>query len=164
MRGKEQKGGKRHAGYSGKHKINGLKRNIIIDSKGNPLALACCRANHHDQVFALKTVDRITIRGRIRRPGRLGADKGYDTDVFRQALKKRIIAACVIRRDNNRKNITKQELREKKYCLQRWKVERSFSWLNNNRRIDRFMEKKTSTYRGFCHLSFIKHYLKKLAK
>jgi transposase len=164
QRGKEQKRAKRHAGYSGKHRINGLKRNIIVDSKGNPLALACGRANRHDQVFALKTVDRITVRGRIRRPKRLGADKGYDTDDFRRALKKRTIAACVIRRDSNRKNITKQELREKKYCQQRWKVERSFGWLNNNRRIDRFMEKKTSTYQGFCHLSFIKYYLKKLAK
>jgi len=36
--------------------------------------------------------------------------------------------------------------------------------MNNNRRIDRFMEKKTSTYQGFCHLMFIKYYLKKLLK
>jgi len=26
------------------------------------------------------------------------------------------------------------------------------------------MEKKTSTYQGFCHLMFIKYYLKKLLK
>lgn len=136
----------------------------MVDSQGNPLAITCGRANRHDQKFALKTIDRVTVGGRIRRPKRLGADKGYDSDDFRGALRERKIKPCLVRRNNNRKNITKQELKEKKYSQQRWKVERSFNWLNNNRRIDRFMEKKTSTYQGFCHLMFIKYYLKKLVK
>lgn len=128
------------------------------------MALVCGRANHHDQKFALRTVDRITVGGRIRRPRRLGADKGYDSNQFRKELKKRHIQPCLIRRRNNRKNIDQSELKEKKYSRQRWKVERSFNWLNNNRRVDRFMEKKMSTYQGFCHLMFIKYYLKKLVK
>jgi transposase len=136
----------------------------VIDSKGNPLSLTCCRANHHDQKLALKTVDKVTVRNRIRRPARLGADKGYDSDDFRKELLERGIKPCLIRRENNKKNIAKQELKEKKYCRQRWKVERSFNWINNNRRIDRFMEKKTSTYQGFCYLMFVKYYLKKLIK
>ncbi|MBI5734112.1 MAG: IS5 family transposase [Candidatus Kerfeldbacteria bacterium] len=144
--------------------MNGLKRNIVIDAKGNPLALVCGRANHHDQKFALRTVDRVTVGGRVRRPKRLGADKGYDSNQFRKELKKRQIQPCLIRRRNNRKNIAQSELKEKKYSRQRWKVERSFNWLNNNRRVDRFMEKKMSTYQGFCHLMFIKYYLKKLVK
>lgn len=106
----------------------------------------------------------MTVRGRIRRPKRLGTDKGYDDDDFRKKLRERNIKPCLIRRKNNKKNITKLELREKKYCYQRWKVERSINWLNNNRRIDRFMEKKTSTYQAFCHLMFIKYYLRKLSK
>lgn len=136
----------------------------MIDAKGNPLALVCGRANHHDQKFALRTVDRITVGGRIRRPKRLGADKGYDSNQFRKELKNRQIQPCLIRRWNNRKNIAQSELKEKKYSRQRWKVERSINWLNNNRRVDRFMEKKMSTYQGFCHLMFIKYYLKKLVK
>jgi len=128
------------------------------------LAITCCQANYHDQKLALKTVDRITVGGKIRRPKRLGADKGYDSNILRRGLKNRTIKPILIRRDNNLKNITKNEISEKRYCRQRWKVERSFNWLNNNRRIDRFMEKKTSTYQGFCHLMFIKYYLKKLSK
>lgn len=128
------------------------------------MALTCCRANHHDQKLALKTVDKITIRGRTRRPKRLGGDKGYDSEDIRKELKKRNIKPCLTRRENTKQNATKQELREKKYCRQRWKVERSLNWLNNNRRVDRFMEKKTSTYQAFCHLMFIKYYLKKLVK
>jgi len=136
----------------------------VIDGQGNPLAIACGRANHHDQKFALKTVKRITVGGKTRHPARLGADKGYDDAKFRKELRTRNIKPCLIRRSNNQKNITKAELRERKYSQQRWKVERSFNWLNNNRRIDRFMEKKTSTYQGFYHLMFIKYYLKKLSK
>lgn len=138
----------------------GLKRSLAIDSKGNPLAIICLKANYHDQKSALPTLDQI----KTRKPKRLGADKGYDAQNIRAELIKRRIAPCLIRRDNNRKNITKIELKERKYCNQRWKVERSFAWLNNNRRIDRFMEKKAKTYKGFCHLSFIKYYLKKLIK
>lgn len=128
------------------------------------MAIVCGKANQHDQRFALKTVDKITIKGRVRRPSRIGADKGYDCDQFRQALRKRHIIPCLLRRQNNHKNIIPSELKEQRYNRQRWKVERSFSWINNNRRIDRFMEKKTATYEGFCYLMFIKYYLKKLIK
>lgn len=109
-------------------------------------------------------MDQITVNGKIRRPKRLGADKGYDDDKFRKELRKRNIKPCLIRRKNNQKNITKSELKEGRYSQQRWKVERSFNWINNNRRIDRFMEKKAVNYLGFCHLMFIKYYLKKLAR
>lgn len=137
---------------------------MAIDAKGNPLAIACGRANHHDQKLALKTVDSIIVGKRIRRPARLGADKGYDSNELRQELRKRGIMPILIRRKNKRKHITKLEMQETRYCRQRWKVERSWNWLNNNRRIDRFMEKKTSIYQGFCYLMFIKYYLKKIAK
>lgn len=109
-------------------------------------------------------MDQITVNGKIRRPKRLGADKGYDDNKFRKELRKRNIKPCLIRRKNNQKNITKSELKERRYSQQRWKVERSFNWINNNRRIDRFMEKKAVNYQGFCHLMFIKYYLKKLAR
>ena len=78
----------------------------------------------------------------------MGADKGYDSDELRRELKKRNIKPILIRRENNQRHVSIQEIRETRYCCQRWKVERSFSWLNNNRRVDRFMEKKTSTYQG----------------
>ena len=48
---------------------------------------------------------------------------------------------------------------EKRYCRQRWKVERSFSWLNNYRRLARFLEFGQKTYRAFMRVFFIKHYL-----
>lgn len=115
-------------------------------------------------MFAIKTVDRVSVGGQVRRPKRLGGDKGYDSRALREDLKERRIYPCLIRRDNNQTKVSAVELRESRYSNQRWKVERSFNWLNNNRRLDRFMEKSTRTYQGFCYMAFIKFYLKKLAK
>lgn len=126
--------------------------------------MTCGKANRHDQSFALQTIDLITVGGRTRRPKRLGADKGYDSNPLRHTLKERHIIPCIVRRANNGTAVTAIELRESRYSQQRWKVERSFNWLNNNRRIDRFMEKSMRTYQGFCHMAFIKFYLRKLAK
>lgn len=112
----------------------------------------------------MRAVDKVIVNGEIRRPKRMGADKGYDSDRLRVGLMKRGIQPCLTRRKNNLKNISQAELKERRYCRQRWKVERSFNWVNNNRRIDRFMEKKTANYEGFCYLMFIKYYIKKLVK
>ena len=94
----------------------------------------------------------------------MGADKGYDSNVLRRYLQERRIVPCIVRRRNNRTAVSVCERRERRYSRQRWKVERSFNWLNNNRRIDRFMEKSTRTYQGFCHMAFIKYYARKLAR
>ena len=128
------------------------------------MALVCGRANRHDQVFAIKAVDRVRVAGRTRRPKRLGGDKGYDSNVIRAELKERRIYPCLVRRRNNQAKVSVVERREARYSNQRWKVERSFNWLNNNRRLDRFMEKRMRTYQGFCYMAFIKFYLKKLAR
>lgn len=48
---------------------------------------------------------------------------------------------------------------EKRYCRQRWKVERSFAWTNRYRRLDRLLEHGQKAYRAFIRVFFIKHYL-----
>src|SRR5437870_12922857 len=48
---------------------------------------------------------------------------------------------------------------ERRYYRQRWKVERGFAWINNCRRLDRFLEESQKTYRAFMRVFFIKHYL-----
>lgn len=105
----------------------------------------------------------MTIGRRIRRPKRIGGDKGYDSDGLRAALRRRSIAPCFTPRENHTPRLTPRERREQRYSCQRWKVERNFSWINNNRRIDRFMEKSARTYQSFLYLVFIKHYLTDLS-
>lgn len=102
------------------------------------------------------------IGNRRRRPKRLKADKGYDDDNFRREVRKRRIIPCIPERQDLRKNEPQRgrpPKKEDRYCRQRWKVERTFSWINNNRRIDRFMEKKQKVYAAFMEVAIMRHYL-----
>jgi len=67
-----------------------------------------------------------------------------------------------IARENHQPELTKRELREQKYCRKRWQIERTFAWINMNRRIDRMLERKLKSYSMFMDLACIKHYLKLL--
>jgi transposase len=120
------------------------------------------KANRHDQVKVLETIDGLKIGKRRRRPKRLGLDKGYDSDPLREALRRRRIVPLACYRRNRKidpATLPAKERHEKRYCRQRWKVERSFAWTNRFRRLDRFLEVSQRAYRAFVRVFFIKHYL-----
>ena len=120
------------------------------------------KANRHDQVNVLETIDGIKIGKRRRRPKRLGLDKGYDSDLLRQELRRRRIVPIASYRSNRKidpATLPAKERLGKRYCRQRWKVERAFAWINRYRRLDRFLEVSQKSYRAFVRVFFIKHYL-----
>ena len=120
------------------------------------------RANRHDQVNVLETIDGIKIGKRRSRPKRLGLDKGYDSDPLREELRHRRIVPLASYRSNRKidpSTLPASERRQKRYCRQRWKVERSFAWINRYRRLDRCLEVSQRSYRAFVRVFFIKHYL-----
>ncbi len=101
------------------------------------------KANWNDQRNLLATIDAVRIGKRRRRPKRLGLDKGYDSEPLRRALRSRRITPNAPYRKNHVSiplGRPPKDKHEKRYCRQRWKVERSFAWANNNRRLDRFLE------------------------
>lgn len=120
------------------------------------------KANWHDQRLILETIDGIRIGKRRRRPKRLGLDKGYDSEPLRRELRQRRIVPNAPYRDNHvsvPRGRPPKDKHEKRYCRQRWKVERSFAWVNNCRRLDRFLEESQRSYRAFMRVFFMKHYL-----
>ena len=135
---------------------------MVIDAHGHPLNFTLSKANRNDQVNLLETIDGIKIGKRRRRPKRLGLDKGYDSDSLREALRRRRIVPLASYRSNRKidpATLPVKERQEKRYCRQRWKVERSFAWMNNFRRLDRFLEVSQRSYRAFVRVFFIKYYL-----
>jgi len=120
------------------------------------------KANWHDQRKLLETLDGIRIGKRRRRPKRLGLDKGYDCEDLRREVRRRGIVPNAPYRSNHvtvARGRPPKDNHEKRYCRQRWKVERSFAWVNNYRRLDRFLEESQRSYRAFMRVAFIKHYL-----
>jgi transposase len=92
-------------------------------------------------------------RGRPKkRPLRLIGDKGYDSDPLRKRLKELKIDLIVPHR-KNRKKPKLQDGRKLRRYRKRWKVERTFAWLGNYRRLLVRHEREIDMYRAFFHLA-----------
>jgi transposase len=139
----------------------GSKIMAIVEGNGLPLGLYIDDARAHEIRYAEPTVRTIKVpqpRGRPRtRPKELIADKAYDSRAFRQSLRKRGIKPTIpqVIRHKPRKPKRGRPLHTGPNFKQRWKIERTFAWFDNCRRLivryDRFVEH----YRSFCYLAII---------
>ena len=81
----------------------GSKYHVLTDANGTPLSAILTGANRHDVTQLLPLVDGVPpVRGRPgrprRRPERLYADRAYDSQQHRRALRTRHIAPALARR------------------------------------------------------------------
>jgi hypothetical protein len=109
----------------------GSKLQLVCDGGGLPLAAAVTAANVADVTMLQAMVGDIppvrTPSGRRRhRPGRVDADKGYDSAGNRGWLRRRGIGARIARRGIESSTRLGQH---------RWRVERALSWLSCYRRL-----------------------------
>ena len=86
------------------------------------------------------------------KPQRIIADKGYDSDPLRERLAKRGIDLICPYRENNKKKKYEDGRKLRRY-KRRWKVERTFSWLGNNRRLVVRWEHNITVYSAFFHVA-----------
>lgn len=82
---------------------NGSKHHLLTDGEGTPLAATLTAANRHDVTQLLPLLDAVPpVRGRVgrprRRPDALYADRAYDSDPHRAALRRRHITPRLARR------------------------------------------------------------------
>jgi transposase len=116
-----------------------------------------------------KTLDTIAV-GRTGKPGRprkrperLVADRGYDSNKLRAALMRRGIEPIIPARRNNRR-ATHQDGRKLRRYRHRWIVERTFAWLGHFRRLVVRYERLVTTYSGLFHLACAMLTLKRVLK
>lgn len=136
-----------------------------MEGNGIPLSGIIAPANRHDQTLALPTLNAVRVGNRRRKPRRLGADKGYDAYGLRRALRVRGIKPAIFHREYTRRrqqSVSWDDGRHIRYCRQRWKVERSFAWLDHNRRLGYCYEKTAISYRALFTLAMVRFYLKRL--
>jgi IS5 family transposase len=139
----------------------------LIDGDGLPLTGTTTKASAHDTQSALKTIDALRIGQRLRRPKRLGADKGYDSIPLRKQLKRRGIKTAIRHRQyQNRKANPRlwNDVRETRYARNRWKVEQRIACLDQNRRLGFLYERTRETYEVFLTIARIRCYVKVLGK
>jgi transposase len=130
---------------------------VVVDGQGIPIGSTLASASPAEVRLAEETLETVNVprngRGRPRkRPLRLIADRGYDSDPLRKRLKELKIDLIVPHR-NNRKKPKQQDGRKLRRYRKRWKIERTFSWLSNFRRLVVRYERLITVYSGFFHLA-----------
>jgi transposase len=117
------------------------------------LALFLASGNRHDRVYALDTLDavpclRVRRRGRENAPTSLLADRGYDADWFRDALRERGIKPLIPRKRKPGSGRVRDA-----QARHRWPIERTNAWLHNNRRLSVRWERRPELYLAFAQLA-----------
>jgi transposase len=120
---------------------------LIVDTLGLPHAVAVTTAEITDRQGTLMALGR--CKPRLTRVQSMLADGGYTGQPFAQGV-----------RDILGEHVTVQiakrsELHTFKIMPKRWIVERSFAWLDKNRRLWKNCERLLNTSLQFIHLAFL---------
>ena len=132
----------------------GVKRSILVEAAGGPLAVVVAGANVHDTKLLAATLDAIVVERPVatsKRPQHLCLDKGYDNPTGQAAAEHHGYQAH-IRRIGEEKLDTQGR---KRYPARRWVVERTLGWLSKCRAILVRYAKLSSVYLGLIKLACI---------
>jgi transposase len=126
----------------------GSKHHIVTDANGTPLAAILTGANVNDVTQLLPLIDAIPpirgLRGHpLQRPRVVYADRGYDSERHRRALRDRGIEPVIAKRR------TEHGSGLGKY---RWVVERTHAWLHHFRRLRIRFERRADIHGAFLKL------------
>jgi putative transposase len=134
------------------HGKSGVKRSLLTDGAGIPLAIVIDGANRHDVKLLCATLDGIVIarpEPTKEQSQHLCLDAGYAGAPARQEVETRHYLPHIRSRG--------QEKEDKAlvpgYRARRWVVERTHSWINRSRRLLVRWEKKGENYLAFLHLA-----------
>jgi len=149
-----EKGG---AGVGKTKRGKGTKWMVLVDGQGIPLGAQLASASPAEVTLAESTLAQVKVpcwgRGRPRsKPRRVIADRAYDSNPLRERLQRRGIELLVPHR-RNRKRWWRQDGRKLRRYKKRWKVERTFAWLQNFRRLLVRQDRILSIYSGFFHFA-----------
>lgn len=131
---------------------SGVKRSLLTDGAGIPLALAVDGANRHDSKLLVATLDGLVIARpevTLELPQHLCLDAAYDGDPSRQAVSDRNYTPHIRSRGEEKQ----EKITIPGHRARRWVVERTHSWINRSRRLLVRWEKKAENYLAFLHLA-----------
>ena len=137
-------------GFDGNKKVNGRKRHIVVDTLGLVLVVVVHAANHHDSPAARAVLSRLAQQG-YERMVKILADSAYGKKLARWAKKTMGLVLEVVK---------VSELAGFHVVPMRWKVERTFAWMNWSRRLSKDYECGVNSHESFVYLSNINRMLK----
>jgi putative transposase len=132
-------------GFDAGKKIKGIKRHIIVDTLGLVLAVVIQGASVQDRDGAADVVNKMLASWK--KVIKIFADGGYRGELIKTIKTKFKIELEIIKRD---------ELHTFKILPKRWIVERTFAWIDTNRRNSKNYERLNNTSVAMVHLSAIR--------
>lgn len=140
-------------GFDGNKKVKGIKRHIVVDKNGFLLAIMVTVANIHDSRavdFLMRTLAYFLTPVKI-----ILADGGYRGEIIEQVKNKFGYLIKVVMRNDEKKS-------DFNPISKRWVIERTFAWLDNDRRLCRNYELLMENSETMVKLSAIKLLLNKI--
>lgn len=125
----------------------GVKRSLLTDANGVPLALAVAGSNTHDIRLVADTLNALQT-GRPGKKLRLCLDKGYEAEWLKKYLQSRRYEPYIQSRKEE-----SDASKKTGFKAHRWVVERTHSWMNRFRRALTRWEKKTENYEAMLHFA-----------
>jgi putative transposase len=142
---------------------NGVKRSLLVEASGGPLAAVVSGANTHDTKLLSDTIEAVVVerpQPTEERPQHLCLDKGYDNPTGEQAVSKHHYTPHIRRIGEEKLD----ENHKKRHPARRWVVERTLAWLSKRRAILVRYDKKAQNYLAFiklaCALLWYRRYLR----
>jgi putative transposase len=132
-------------GFDAGKKVKGIKRHIIVDTLGLILAVVIQSASVQDRDGAINVIDKLTENWK--KIIKIFADSGYRGELIETVKNRFKIELEIIKRN---------ELHMFKVLPKRWIVERTFAWIDTNRRNSKNYERLNQTSVAMVHLSAIR--------
>lgn len=141
-------------GIDGNKKVKGRKQYIVVDILGIPLSIVVHEANIHDSVGAVQVFE--NMKYKFPRLAKIIADGGYRGEHLAKTLKATLGCDLEV--------VLRPDERPSKFHVQpkRWIVERSFSWMENYRRLTIDYEFYADTSVTMVQLAFCSTMLNKI--
>ncbi len=142
-------------GYDAGKKINRVKRHIFVDTMGLLLAVVVHSANIQDRDGAKLVFARARLTGAWPRMERVWADGGYAGKLIAWVASFCQWVLEIVKRNDDLKGF--------KLLPKRWVVERTFSWLSNDRSLSNHYGYCNDTAETIIYMGMIRLMLRRLA-
>ena len=132
-------------GFDAGKKVSGIKLQLAVDILGLPQAMHITKADVTDRNGAIEMF--IVTNDNLTKVQNMLVDSGYSGEKFAGAVKQ--ILGCSV------EVVKKSDLHTFKVMPKRWIVERTFAWLEKNRRLWKNCERKLSTSKQMSVLALL---------
>lgn len=140
-------------GIDGNKKVNGRKRHIAVEPMGLVLLCFCTAANEYDATIGQKLTEHLNNKMHFPRLKKILGDNGYRGVGQEHDISVTVEAS---ERTKGQKGFVPQAFR--------WAVERTFAWLNRQRRLTRNYEKSVRHQESMNYIGNIRLCLKRYEK